>query len=54
MSCGLALSIALMMTDPNVATAAAVPPPPADAPVSVAGGLTVAAHGVLWLRVGMR
>jgi amylosucrase len=26
----------------------------ADAPVSVAGGLTVPAHGVLWLRVGMR
>jgi len=37
MSCGLALTIALMMTDPNVATAAAVAPPAAEAPVSVAG-----------------
>jgi len=37
MSCGLALTIALMMTDPNVATAAAVAAPAADAPVSVAG-----------------
>jgi len=36
MSCGLALSLALMMTDPNVAEAAALPPPAADAPVSVA------------------
>lgn len=37
MSCGLALAAALMLSDPNVAAAAAVPPPSADAPVSVAG-----------------
>lgn len=37
MSCGLALAAALMLSDPNVAAAAAVPPPAADAPVSVAG-----------------
>ena len=36
MSCGLALATALMLSDPNVAMAAAVPPPAADAPVSVA------------------
>lgn len=37
MSCGIALAAALLLSDPNVAMAAAVPPPPADAPVSVAG-----------------
>ncbi len=37
MSCGVALAISLMLADPNVAMAAALPPPPADAPVSVAG-----------------
>jgi hypothetical protein len=36
MSCGIALSLALMMTDPHVAAAAAVAPVAADAPVSVA------------------
>ena len=36
MSCGIALTLALMMTDPNVAVAAAVPPVAADAPISVA------------------
>ena len=36
MSCGLALSIALMMTDPSVALAAAQPAAAANAPVSVA------------------
>lgn len=36
MSCGLALSVALMMTDPSVALAAAQPPAVAGAPVSVA------------------
>jgi len=37
MSCGVALAISLLLSDPNVAAAAAVPPPAADAPVSVAG-----------------
>ncbi len=37
MSCGVALAISLLLTDPNVAAAAALPPPAADAPVSVAG-----------------
>ncbi len=37
MSCGLALSLALMMSDPNVAVAAAQPHAVAGAPVSVAG-----------------
>ncbi|MDB5421125.1 MAG: hypothetical protein JWR59_1072 [Brevundimonas sp.] len=36
MSCGIALSLALLMTDPNVALAAAVPAVVADAPISVA------------------
>ncbi len=36
MSCGLALSLALMMTDPSVALAAAQPSAVAGAPVSVA------------------
>ena len=36
MSCGLALAAALMLSNPDVATAAALPAPPADAPVSVA------------------
>lgn len=37
MSCGVALAISLLLSDPNVALAAALPPPVADAPVSVAG-----------------
>lgn len=36
MSCSLALAAVLILSDPNVAMAAAVPPPAADAPVSVA------------------
>ncbi|CAN5140919.1 hypothetical protein BH09PSE1_BH09PSE1_09920 [soil metagenome] len=36
MSCGIALSLALLMSDPNVAMAAAQPPAVAGAPVSVA------------------
>ena len=37
MSCGVALAVSLLLSDPNVATAAAQPPAVADAPVSVAG-----------------
>lgn len=37
MSCGVALAVSLLLSDPNVAMAAALPPPVADAPVSVAG-----------------
>jgi hypothetical protein len=37
MSCGVALAVSLLLTDPNVAMAAALPPPAADVPVSVAG-----------------
>ena len=37
MSCGVALAISLLLSDPNVALAAALPPPVADAPVSDAG-----------------
>ena len=37
MSCGVALAISLMLSDPNVALAAAQPPVAADAPVTVAG-----------------
>ena len=37
MSCGVALAVSLLLSDPNVATAAAQPPAPAEAPVSVAG-----------------
>lgn len=36
MSCGVALAVSLMLSDPSVALAAALPPPVADAPVSVA------------------
>ncbi len=36
MSCGVALAVSLLLTDPNIALAAALPPA-ADAPVSVAG-----------------
>ncbi|MDP1778576.1 MAG: hypothetical protein Q8K90_08200 [Brevundimonas sp.] len=36
MSCGVALAVTLLLSDPNVALAAALPPPVADAPVSVA------------------
>ena len=37
MSCGVALAVSLLLSDPQVAMAAALPTPPADAPVSVAG-----------------
>ena len=37
MSCGVALAVSLLLSDPNIAMAAALPPPAADAPVSVAG-----------------
>ncbi|HYD26210.1 hypothetical protein [Brevundimonas sp.] len=37
MSCGVALAVSLLLSDPNVAIAAAQPPAAADAPVSVAG-----------------
>lgn len=37
MSCGVALAISLLLSDPNVALAAARPPAAAEAPVSVAG-----------------
>ncbi|WP_420470558.1 hypothetical protein [Brevundimonas sp. FT23042] len=37
MSCGVALAISLMLTNPEVALAAEQPPAPAGAPVSVAG-----------------
>ena len=36
MSCGVALAVTLLLSDPNVAMAAAQPPAVADAPVSVA------------------
>lgn len=36
MSCGVALAISLLLSDPAVATAAAQPPAPAEAPASVA------------------
>lgn len=36
MSCGIALALALMLADPAVAEAAALPPAAPDAPVSVA------------------
>lgn len=37
MSCGVALAVSLLLTDPNIGPAAALPPAAADAPVSVAG-----------------
>jgi hypothetical protein len=37
MSCGVALAVSLLLSDPHVAVAAAQPPAAADAPVSVAG-----------------
>lgn len=37
MSCGITLAVSLLLSDPNIALAAALPPPVADAPVSVAG-----------------
>ena len=37
MSCGVALAVSLLLSDPDVALAAAQPPAPAEAPVSVAG-----------------
>jgi hypothetical protein len=36
MSCGVALAVSLLLSDPNVALAAAQPPSAAEAPVSVA------------------
>jgi len=37
MSCGVALAVSLLLSDPSVALAAAQPPAAANAPVSVAG-----------------
>jgi len=37
MSCGVAIAISLLLSDPNVALAAAQPPAAVGAPVSVAG-----------------
>ena len=37
MSCGVALAVSLLLADPNVAAAAALPPAAAEAPVPVAG-----------------
>jgi hypothetical protein len=37
MSCGVALAVSILLSDPNVAMAAAQPPVVADAPASVAG-----------------
>ena len=37
MSCGVALAVSLLLSDPNVALAAAQPPSVASAPISVAG-----------------
>lgn len=37
MSCGVALAVSLLLSDPNVAMAAAQPPAVAEAPLSVAG-----------------
>jgi hypothetical protein len=37
MSCGVALAVSLLLSDPNVAVAAAQPPAAAEAPASVAG-----------------
>jgi hypothetical protein len=37
MSCGVALAVSLLLSDPNVALAAAQPPTPVTAPASVAG-----------------
>jgi hypothetical protein len=37
MSCGVALAVSLLLSDPNVALAAAQPPAPVSAPISVAG-----------------
>ena len=37
MSCGVALAVSLLLSDPNVAMAAAQPPAVAEAPASVAG-----------------
>ena len=37
MSCGVALAVSLLLSDPNVALAAAQPPAAPSAPVSVAG-----------------
>jgi hypothetical protein len=37
MSCGIAIAVSLLLSDPNVALAAARPPADAGAPVSVAG-----------------
>lgn len=37
MSCGVALAVSLLLSDPNVAMAAAQPPAAAEVPVSVAG-----------------
>ena len=63
MSCGVALAISLLLSDPNVALAAAEPPAAANAPVSVAAeplfADIVARAGLLhgevqgWLAAGL-
>ena len=63
MSCGVALAVSLLLSDPNVAVAAAQPPAAADARVSVAGeplfADIVARSGVLrgevqgWMAAGV-
>ncbi len=63
MTCGVALAVSLLLTDPNVAMAAAAPPAPADAPVSVAAeplfadivARSGALHGVVrdWMAAGL-
>ncbi|RZI99258.1 MAG: hypothetical protein EON90_12360 [Brevundimonas sp.] len=63
MSCGVALAVSLLLSDPNVALAAAQPPPPAAAPISVAseplfadivarsGALKIVVQG--WIDAGL-
>ncbi len=63
MSCGVAIAISLLLSDPNVALAAAQPPAAVGAPVSVAGeplfADIVARSGALkgvvqgWIAAGM-
>jgi len=63
MSCGVAIAVSLLLSDPNVALAAAQPPAAVGAPVSVAGeplfADIVARSGALkgvvqgWIAAGM-
>jgi hypothetical protein len=63
MSCGVALAVSLLLSDPNVALAAAQPPAPVSVPGSVAGeplfADIVARSGALkgvvqgWIEAGM-